>query len=99
MSDNNLLFVEGRDDEHVFKQLLGHYQVPEGFKIQDKQGIDKLLATLPTTLRVNSELDRLGIVIDADLNLGARWDALKTSDRRQVTFKIYQIHQTPRAQS
>ncbi len=50
MADEYLLLVEGKDDRHVFYALLGHHQVPKGFEIKDKEGIDNLLQTLPTEL-------------------------------------------------
>lgn len=72
----NYLLVEGNDDEHVLYSLLNHYQVPEQFKIRNKQGIDKLLETLDVELK-RSGLERLGIIIDADTNLSARWEGLR----------------------
>lgn len=72
MADQGVLLVEGKDDEHVFYALLEHYHVPEVFKIKNKEGITNLLGTLEVEL-LASDLTRLGIVIDADLDLGARW--------------------------
>lgn len=72
MADQGVLLVEGKDDEHVFYALLEHHHVPQVFKIKDKEGITNLLGTLEVEL-LASDLTRLGIVIDADLNLGARW--------------------------
>ena len=76
MLDRNLLFVEGKDEAHVFYHFLQHHQIPKQFKIENKEGIDNLLETLPPTLRANSELERIGIVIDADTDLNSRWTAL-----------------------
>lgn len=70
------LLVEGKDDEHVFYSLLEHYQIPERFKIKNKEGINKLLDTLDVELD-QSGLERLGIVIDADTDLDARWKSLR----------------------
>lgn len=75
MADNCLLLVEGSDDEHVFYHLLEHYRIPECFKIKNAKGIDNLLTTLPTELK-RSDLERLGIVVDANTNIQARWAAL-----------------------
>jgi hypothetical protein len=72
----NYLLVEGNDDEHVLYSLLTHYQIPERFKIRNKQGIDKLLETLDVELK-RSGLERLGIIVDADTNLLARWKGLR----------------------
>jgi len=75
MAPNNLLFVEGKNDLHVFYALLQHHQIPEAFSIIDKEGIDNLLNALPVELK-RSDLDRLGIVVDANTHIEQRWDAL-----------------------
>ena len=76
MADENLLLVEGRDDEHVFYHLLEHYQIPERFQVKNKGGIENLLGTLSTELK-RSNLERLGIVVDANSSIQARWQALQ----------------------
>jgi hypothetical protein len=76
MPDKNLLLVEGKDDEHVFYALLEHHQVPRQFKVINKEGIDNLLETLPTELK-RSDLERLGIVVDANTDVAARWATLR----------------------
>jgi hypothetical protein len=73
---NNVLLVEGKDDEHVFYSLLEHHQVPEVFTIKDKEGVDNLLNTLKVELKA-SGLERLGIVVDANTDLAARWRTLQ----------------------
>ena len=75
MADRYVLLVEGKDDEHVFCHLLEHYQVPDRFEIINKKGIDNLLGTLPTELK-RSDLERLGIIVDANTDIEARWMAL-----------------------
>jgi len=76
MADNNLLLVEGKDDLHVLYALLQHHQVPERFEVKNKEGIDNLLNTLPTELK-SSDLDNLGIVVDANTSLAGRWASLR----------------------
>lgn len=71
-----LLLVEGKDDKHVCWSLMEHYQVPETFQIEDKEGIANLLEVLPVQL-LGSGLERLGIVVDADTDIKARWAALR----------------------
>ena len=78
----NCLLVEGKDDEHVFYNLLEYYKIPECFTIKNKEGRDKLkkgfnnlLATLDVELD-RSGLSRLGVVIDADTDSHARWQSL-----------------------
>jgi hypothetical protein len=75
MADSSVLLVEGKDDEHVFYALLNHHGIPRTIRIKDKQGIDNLLDTLEVEL-LGSELKQLGIVVDADVDLTARWQSL-----------------------
>lgn len=76
MPNENLMLVEGKDDKHVFYALLKRHQIPDRFRIVNKEGIDNLLNTLPTELK-RSDLERLGIVVDADTDIAARWAALR----------------------
>ena len=71
----NILLVEGKDDQHVFYHLLTQHQIPECFQIKNKGGIDNLLETLEVELQ-GSGRKCIGIVIDADLDLAARWQSL-----------------------
>ncbi len=76
------LLVEGKNDKHVIWALCQHHQLPETFSVEvleDGEGIQALLDSLPTRLRQES-LQALGIVVDADLNpgLAGRWDALRS---------------------
>jgi hypothetical protein len=75
VADRAVLLVEGKNDEHVFYSLLEFHGIPEVFRIKDKQGIDNLLNTLDVEL-LASELERLGIVIDADTDLASRWQRI-----------------------
>jgi hypothetical protein len=76
VDDRNVLLVEGKDDVHVFWHLLEYYHIPDAFRIKNKEGIDKLRGTLEVEL-LASGLQRLGMVIDADTNLGSRWQSLR----------------------
>jgi len=75
MADKSLLLVEGKDELHVLSQLLEHHQVPENFRIKNKEGIDNLLETLDVEL-IAGGLERLGVVIDADTAPTSRWRSL-----------------------
>jgi hypothetical protein len=73
----NFLLVEGIDDYHVCSHLLKNHRIPEKYiNIIDKKGIDNLLETLDVEL-IGSGERRLGIVVDADTNFAARWEALR----------------------
>lgn len=69
--------TEGKNDVYVFHHLLAHYKIKEGIiDFKSYEGITILLEVLPEQLRA-SGLDRLGIVVDADTDLTARWNSLK----------------------
>jgi len=83
----NYLLVEGKDDLHVIYSLLLHYQVPELFKPKTIDGISKLseafedgvgrlLEAFEVELTLLEE-GKLGIVVDADIDLAARWRSLQ----------------------
>lgn len=76
MADKNVLLVEGTDDVMVFYHLANHHQIQGAFKVKKKNGIDQLLDELDVELDA-SGLERLGVVVDADVDLIARWQALR----------------------
>ncbi len=77
MADKYLMLFEGKNDRHVVGALLYYYGIAEGIiKFKDKTGLQKLLKDLPIELRA-SELERLGILIDADTDLIAHWQSLQ----------------------
>jgi hypothetical protein len=93
MADKNVLLVEGNNEIHVFSTLLGHHQVPEEFKIKDKQGISNIFSDLDVELDA-SGLEKLGIVIDADTDIALRWQSLK--DR--LAGLGYTVYENPHAE-
>jgi hypothetical protein len=70
------LLVEGNDDKHVIWCLLEYHAFPETFEVLVKDGIDNILKLLPVQLKA-SGLEALGVVVDADLNMGGRWASIK----------------------
>ncbi len=72
----NVLLVEGKDDLHVCKALFQANETPETFQIEEAGGVEPLLESIPVRLK-GSELERLGVVLDADTDLDARWDQLR----------------------
>ncbi|MDR3707598.1 MAG: hypothetical protein P4L33_04815 [Capsulimonadaceae bacterium] len=74
-SPTNKLLVEGVDDLHVCKALLEHHRVPETFVVTPKNGIEALIEGLDVELDA-SGLTRLGVIVDADTDLAARWTQL-----------------------
>jgi len=87
MADRAVLLVEGKDDEHVFYALLKHHGITQPIRVKDKKGIDNILATLEVEL-LGSELKQLGIVVDADVDLTARWQSLTAILRNSGYTKI-----------
>ena len=75
MAGKHLLLVEGKDDQHVIYAIRDFYNIDkESFKIQDKEGIDNLFEGFEANLIEGSAaIERIGIVIDADVDLNARW--------------------------
>ncbi|MDE2799539.1 MAG: hypothetical protein OXI94_12820 [Gemmatimonadota bacterium] len=75
--DNNdrVLLVEGTDDEHVVRHLrLRHRAMPQ-FSIQNKEGIEKLLDDIGLEILAPGR-KAIGIIVDANDDLDARWDAV-----------------------
>lgn len=79
----HVLLVEGQDDVHVFVHLATYHQIPfkelgleyeissPAIKVQDENGIENLLNSLPVHLK-GSGLERLGVIADADTNIAGR---------------------------
>jgi hypothetical protein len=71
-----VLLVEGADDKGVCVTFLKRAGV--AVAVLDKDGYENLRKALPVELQV-SECTHLGVVVDADADLGARWESLKTA--------------------
>lgn len=72
---NQFLLVEGKDDEHVIYALCEKFEVPETFQVIDSKGIENLFSQIP--VRLKSEINSLGIIIDADSDIKSRYIRLK----------------------
>ena len=71
------LIVEGKDDEHVVRAIKARYVIPvDQFEIIDCQGIENLLEKIPVFHKDESNTV-LGILVDADIDLNARWVVLR----------------------
>lgn len=70
------LLVEGIDDQHVIWSLLAYHGLPETFKVEQKGGVEKVIEVLPVQIK-GSKATAVGVVLDADLNLQGRWDAIR----------------------
>jgi hypothetical protein len=76
MAGRNILLVEGPDDEHVVKAICGARGLGKIDLIFPCNGKDELLAGIPVRLK-ESEVAAVGIVIDADTDISACWDAVR----------------------
>lgn len=76
MAGKNVLLVEGRDDEHVLKHVCGTRGVRTIDEITPAGSVEKLLENFPVRLKT-SDIEALGVVIDADTDLSARWDSIR----------------------
>ncbi len=75
------LLVEGKNDRYAIWALCQQYQLPETFSVEVPQeegteGVEARLNGLPERLKAEN-LRTLGIVVDADRNLSARWQSVK----------------------
>lgn len=71
------LLVEGSDGFHTLCNLFIHHGLPKNaFGIKEKHGYTGILDTLAEELK-KADLKTLGIVIDADEDLPARWQSLR----------------------
>ncbi len=77
------LLVEGDNDKHVIWALCEKHKVPETFDVKAPKnigmrgdGIDALMEGIPLRLKQHG-FQTLGIVMDADDNLQARWEKIK----------------------
>ena len=79
------LLVEGNEDVHVILALWNHAKLPETFDVVDCHSITKLLENLKIRLTAPQTNQRIGVVVDADEDVAARWDAIR--DRLQASGK------------
>ena len=70
-----VLMVEGPDDEHVVKHICGARGLGKIQEIKPYGGIEPLVEGISVRLR-ESEIEVVGIVVDADADLEARWQAV-----------------------
>ena len=75
--DNNdrVLLVEGQDDEHVVRHLCLRSQPMPTFHIENKLNVDTLLDSIKQEVRVPGR-NAVGILVDANDDLNARWSAV-----------------------
>lgn len=73
---DRVLLVEGSDEMHVVKKLCDQVGYPIDFEIKPKGGKDPLLASIRNEINVSGRT-AVGIVIDANSDFSARWQAVR----------------------
>ena len=79
---NKKLLVEGNDDQHVIWALCKckdkEFNIPKEkeFDVIDCEGINELYKEIPVRLK-QSNIETLGIIIDADTDINNRWINIK----------------------
>lgn len=76
MKISKKLLVEGNDDKHVISAICNQHAIPQTFEIVDCKGIDSLIVQIPIRFK-ESGIDTVGIIIDADTDLNARWQSIR----------------------
>ena len=76
MAGKKILLVEGSDDEHVLKHICGERGVGKLDEVKPQGDVLRLLENFPVRLK-ESDVEALGVVIDADTDLAARWQSLR----------------------
>lgn len=72
-----LLWVEGKDDDAVVQSLCRAHGVPHRFRVQEKGGIERLLAGASIEIRAGT-LDAFGLVVDGNGDPRSRWREIGT---------------------
>ena len=76
MEDNGrVLLVEGKNDMHVVRHLCYRNEPMPEFRIQVKENVDSLLEDIGAELKAPGR-KVVGILLDANEDLRARWDAV-----------------------
>ena len=70
------LLVEGNDDQHVVWALCEKHHVPESFDVIDCESVDNVLKAFELRLKLVDHNQRIGVVVDADVNLKSRWESI-----------------------
>lgn len=73
---DRVLLVEGRDDKHVVDHICRRCEPMPTFEIVDAGGLEKLMASIGSELKAPGR-QAVGIVVDANDDIEARWAAVK----------------------
>jgi hypothetical protein len=82
MADRLLLAVEGPDDKHVLWAILARHRFQPEFVMRDEGGFEGLLGRVPIHLKPGTDVERFGVVVDADADIRVRWQEIKRTLNR-----------------
>lgn len=78
MAGRKVLLVEGTDDEHVMKHICTNRGIPHLDEVKQHGCYTELLKAIPLKIKFSEEEgDVVGVVIDADSDLRARWQSVR----------------------
>jgi hypothetical protein len=77
MAERLLLVVEGPGDKDVISAIRDRHDFKPQFKVEFEGGYETLRKRLSPRLKPGGDLERLGIVVDADTDATARWQSFK----------------------
>ena len=80
-SPSRLLLVEGVDDKHVVRHICGRQRDMPDFCIRETDGFSNLAAAISPEIKAPGRT-ALGIVVDANDDLSARWQTIGDHMRR-----------------
>ncbi len=80
-SSDRVLLVEGQDDKHVVLHLCERHQSVPSFSILVKDGVSPLLESINIEIKVSGQ-QAVGILVDANDDIEARWAAIQNRLQR-----------------
>lgn len=80
-SGSRVLLVEGADDRWVIERLFERSGRTRSFDILQANGVDRLLNRIRLEVRIPHRAV-LGVVVDSDDNIEARWEAIRSQFAR-----------------
>ena len=96
-SHPRVLLVEGPDDKHVVIHLSERSGLAQNFKIVEKEGKDSLLDSIEVEVDIPGRTV-LGIMLDANDDLDARWQAVTdrlNRLRQEDHFELPELPEQP----
>ncbi len=73
------LLVEGEDDLYVTANICNKHHLVDNFEIIDCKGVDNMPDEITARIkRQRPDIDTIGIIIDADSDIDARWQSVRS---------------------